>query len=154
MNIKRFVLICSLSIIAFSITGCDGGDSGESNYIQESEPQTTTTTVKKTSNDDTSSKTTTTKKTTTKDLNYSSKDDEDTEGFFCMGKGDTCTNKTYRATDLYCHSCDPDDNNIEGDQRKSNGIVGDNNYDNNIDEKDWEIEWKGFLDDKFDEYGY
>ena len=37
--------------------------------------------------------------------------------FWCMGKNDTCKNKTYSAYDLYCHSCDPDDNNIEGDQR-------------------------------------
>lgn len=34
--------------------------------------------------------------------------------FWCMGKNDTCQNKTSSPTDLYCSSCDPDGDNIEG----------------------------------------
>ncbi|MCM1132668.1 MAG: hypothetical protein NC340_04260 [Ruminococcus flavefaciens] len=37
--------------------------------------------------------------------------------FYCMGKNDTCKNKTSDPFDFYCYSCDPDNNNIEGDQR-------------------------------------
>ena len=33
--------------------------------------------------------------------------------FWCMGKNDTCNNKTHNATDLYCSSCDRNDDNIE-----------------------------------------
>ena len=71
-----------------------------------------------------------------------------------MGKNDTCPNKTSDAYDFYCHSCDPDNNNIEGDQSKSNsdGVIGDNNYDGYIDEDDWEDEWNAYLDEKLDEY--
>lgn len=35
-------------------------------------------------------------------------------GYWCLGKGDTCKNKTKDAADLYCSSCDPDGDNIEG----------------------------------------
>lgn len=34
--------------------------------------------------------------------------------YYCMGKGDTCNNKTYNAYDLYCSACDPDGDNKEG----------------------------------------
>ena len=34
--------------------------------------------------------------------------------YYCMGKNDTCPNKTHNAYDLYCSSCDPDGDNIEG----------------------------------------
>ena len=69
--------------------------------------------------------------------------------YWCMGKGDTCKNKTYSPTDLYCHSCDPDDNNIEGDQRKkSSGEVKDYNGNGKVDENDWEKAWKKFLNEK------
>ena len=87
------------------------------------------------------------------------KDDELNDGeYYCMGKNDTCNNKTYSPTDLYCHSCDPDDNNVEGDQSKKSygdgGEVIDNDYDNDIDEDDWEKAWGDFLDDEYDKYGY
>lgn len=34
--------------------------------------------------------------------------------FWCLGKNDTCQNKTYSADDLYCNQCDPDNDNVEG----------------------------------------
>lgn len=34
--------------------------------------------------------------------------------FWCLGKNDTCQNKTYRADDLYCDECDPNNDNVEG----------------------------------------
>jgi hypothetical protein len=71
-----------------------------------------------------------------------------------MGKNDTCSNKTSSAYDLYCHSCDPDDNNIEGDQSKSNDYVDDYDYDGDVDGDDWEDAWSDYLDDKYYEYGY
>ena len=74
-----------------------------------------------------------------------------------MGKNDTCKNKTYSASDLYCHSCDPDNNNIEGDQSKSYGSGGkviDNDYDGDVDNDDWEKAWGDYLDDQYDKYGY
>lgn len=75
--------------------------------------------------------------------------------FFCYGKDNTCPNKTYDVFDLYCDSCDPDKNNIEGDQRSygDKGKVIDNNNDGKIDEDDWEKAWNDFLNDKYKEYG-
>lgn len=74
--------------------------------------------------------------------------------YWCCGKGDTCRNKTYSPTDLYCHSCDPDDNNIEGDQRKSSGSskkgsgeIKDTNGNGKVDEDDWEKAWKDYLNE-------
>lgn len=85
------------------------------------------------------------------DYTYSYDDDEsESEGYYCMGKNDTCNNKTSSPYDLYCYSCDPDNNNIEGDQ--SDGIVGDNDHDYDIDEDDWEDEWNNYLDEKLDDY--
>lgn len=43
--------------------------------------------------------------------NYSYDDGGD---YYCMGKNDTCPNKTKNMYDLYCDSCDPDGDNIEG----------------------------------------
>ena len=34
--------------------------------------------------------------------------------YYCLGKNDTCNNKTYNCHDKYCDSCDPDGDNIEG----------------------------------------
>ncbi len=68
--------------------------------------------------------------------------------YWCCGKNDTCKNKTYSPTDLYCHSCDPDDNNIEGDQRKSSGgKITDRDGNGKVDEDDWEKAWKEYLND-------
>ena len=42
-------------------------------------------------------------------------DDELSSGeYWCMGKGDTCQNRTYSPYDLYCSACDPNEDNIEG----------------------------------------
>lgn len=34
--------------------------------------------------------------------------------YWCMGKNDTCQNKTNSAYDFYCSSCDPNNDNVEG----------------------------------------
>ena len=39
---------------------------------------------------------------------------DDGGSYYCMGKNDTCKNKTNNKYDLYCSSCDPDGDNIEG----------------------------------------
>lgn len=36
------------------------------------------------------------------------------ETYYCMGKNNTCPNKTYSPWDFYCSSCDPDGDNKEG----------------------------------------
>lgn len=36
------------------------------------------------------------------------------EEYWCMGKNDTCNNKTSSAYDFYCNSCDPDGDGEEG----------------------------------------
>lgn len=46
--------------------------------------------------------------------NHKNYDHDDGGLYYCMGKNDTCPNKTKSAYDLYCHSCDPDGDNIEG----------------------------------------
>ena len=46
-----------------------------------------------------------------KDKDYSSDDGGD---YYCMGKNNTCPNKTHNKYDLYCSSCDPDGDNKEG----------------------------------------
>ncbi len=40
--------------------------------------------------------------------------DDDGGDYYCMGKNDTCPNKTHNKYDLYCDSCDPDGDNVEG----------------------------------------
>lgn len=44
-----------------------------------------------------------------KDYDY-----DDGGSYYCMGKNDTCSNKTKNTYDLYCNSCDPDGDNVEG----------------------------------------
>ncbi len=34
--------------------------------------------------------------------------------YHCYGKHNTCKNKTYNYRDMYCDSCDPNGDNIEG----------------------------------------
>ena len=41
-------------------------------------------------------------------------DSDDGGSYYCMGKNDTCPNKTHDKYDLYCDSCDPDGDNVEG----------------------------------------
>lgn len=43
--------------------------------------------------------------------NYSYDDGGD---YYCMGKNNPCRNKTKNAYDLYCNSCDPNGDNVEG----------------------------------------
>ena len=44
----------------------------------------------------------------------SSSSSSGTESYYCMGKHNTCPNKTYSPWDFYCSSCDPDGDNKEG----------------------------------------
>lgn len=45
---------------------------------------------------------------------YSADDELASDEYWCMGKGDTCKNKTYSPYDFYCSECDPNGDNIEG----------------------------------------
>lgn len=44
-----------------------------------------------------------------KDYDY-----DDGGSYYCLGKNDTCNRKTSDPYDLYCSSCDPDGDNVEG----------------------------------------
>lgn len=144
-RIFRIILTAIALSAAITMAGCNVEDNpliyrNDSSTVESSEADKTTTAA------------TTSEKEYKKENNNNNYDEPDNDGFYCMGKNDTCTNKTYDASDLYCHSCDPDNNNIEGDQ--SDGVIGDNDFDNDIDEDDWETEWGNYLDDKFDDYDY
>ncbi|WP_044974451.1 hypothetical protein [Ruminococcus sp. HUN007] len=148
------------ALITLLISGCNSDTSSETNDndICQTEEMTIVSTTAETkkgidyqspkSENTNKSKTTTTYKPASYDDN-----DELSEGqYYCMGKNDTCKNKTYSPTDLYCRSCDPDDNNIEGDQRTKDGYVGDNNGNGSIDDDDWEKEWADYLNEKLNDY--
>lgn len=146
---KKLSLILAIAMtlgMSAMATGC--GDSSESD-VAETTKSTINATTKATTKNNSDS------------YSYNDENDsshviagnnnyDDDETFYCMGKGDTCSNKTYSATDFYCHSCDPDNNNIEGDQ--TDGIIGDNDYNNDIDEDDWETEWDNYLNDALNDY--
>lgn len=143
---KNKLILCSILAVGMTATLCGCGDDNYYDNYNTDETTTTTTTYEHSVD------------TNTND-NYTYKkndnDDDLAEGeYWCMGKGDTCHNKTSSPTDLYCHSCDPDDNNIEGDQRTTDGVVGDNDGNGTIDEHDWETEWNDYLNNKYDGYGY
>ncbi len=149
--------MCLMSVAIF--TGC-GGDTDNNTNVNESSSITTTTTTtpKQTTKKETEKYTPVEEKKTENYTPVKKANDELSDGeYWCMGKNDTCKNKTYSPSDLYCHSCNPDDNNIEGDQSKSYGAGGeviDNDYDGDIDNDDWEKAWGDYLDDKYDDYGY
>lgn len=153
MKRKISIILFLAATMSMSFSSCKGDkdDSPSSSRISTvtTEKVTKAATTKKSI--DTSSYT---DKSSSKS-DYSSKSDEE---YYCMGKNDTCKNKTSDPYDLYCHSCDPDDNNIEGDQSKksygSGGSIIDNDYDNDIDEDDWEKAWGDYMDDKLDDYDY
>ncbi|MEE5992414.1 MAG: hypothetical protein V3G42_04145 [Oscillospiraceae bacterium] len=160
------VLLGTMCLLSVAIlTGC-GEDTDNNTNVNESSSITTTATTilntttvtKQTTKKETEKYTPVEEKKTEKYTPVKEADDELSAGeYWCMGKNDTCKNKTYSPSDLYCHSCDPDDNNIEGDQSKSYGAGGeviDNDYDGDIDNDDWEKAWGDYLDDKYDDYGY
>lgn len=157
---KLLAVITALSMCCSSVlfmTSCDteSSDEGYDNYLAEDEESENDYDL--VDDDDEESK---------KDYDFVDDDDEESEDnydfdygdednkdeFYCMGKNDTCPNKTNNAYDFYCDACDPDGNNVEGDQ--SDGVVGDNDGDNDIDEDDWEDEWDNYINDKLDEGGY
>lgn len=152
---KAITLLIALTM-CIGVCSCGGGndDSSSSTTVVTTITKAEPTTTSKTKDNDT----TTTKESSSSSSSSSLKsisDSSSNDGYYCMGKNDTCTNKTSSPYDLYCHSCDPDDNNIEGDQSSKSygngGSIKDNDYDNDIDEEDWEKAWGDYLDDK---YGY
>lgn len=46
--------------------------------------------------------------------NSTSSNDNKSGEYWCMGKNDTCQNKTTSPDDFFCDECDPDGDNIEG----------------------------------------
>ncbi len=154
--IKHMIVMLSIVISSVSMTACEIDDS-ESSSSESSVVVTTTKKEESRTSVDDATKSEYSDGSSEKSYSDSSNTKKESkEEYYCMGKGDTCKNKTSDPSDLYCYSCDPDGNNIEGDQRgsKSDGHVGDNDYDGDIDTDDWEDEWNNFLNDKLDNYGY
>ena len=137
MNKHWIVFLAVSAALLAAMTGC--GSSGTADSA-ETTAVTEATTEQKTEAETESAKQDDTKKVASADKADSDKSDD--EEFWCMGKNDTCQNKTSSAYDLYCNACDPDDNNIEGDQSgdRTDGAVGDNDYDGDVDNDDWEDE--------------
>lgn len=93
---KVGLVLCAL-IVAVSIPACDPDDKDnyDANYnIQDFQEET-----KDWMKDQADGKDYTT---------------DDGGEYYCMGKNDTCPNKTKNAYDLFCSACDPDGDNIEG----------------------------------------
>ena len=144
----------SLSVL---LTACDENTSSKTNNTTTTTTKATTNTTKNQSFNDAGNKSNSNPKSNSKSNNSNSS--LSSGEYWCMGKGDTCKNKTSSPTDLYCYSCDPDNNNIEGDQRSNKsygnkGKVKDNNYDGKVNGDDWEKAWKDYLNDKYNDYGF
>ncbi len=113
---KRILAILTTGIMALSaaaMTSCDKDNSTDSGTQSEISTTKAVTTKSTTSTSKKESKTSSTSKSSSNSKDTSTKK----ETYYCMGKNDTCNNKTSDPYDFYCHSCDPDNNNIEGDQR-------------------------------------
>ncbi|MDE6656954.1 MAG: hypothetical protein K2J88_00015 [Oscillospiraceae bacterium] len=109
MKFKK-IMLGMICFVLLSMTAC-GNDSNSANVSENTEIITEQitepmTTVKKTTS------ATTFQEIKTKTNNTVS--NADSESYYCMGKNDTCPNKTYDPYDFYCSSCDPDNDNIEG----------------------------------------
>ena len=150
---KKLISIALALTICAGFSSC-GGDEPETSVSSKAESiNVSSSSSSKTSSSSKVSSSSNSYSSKSESKSYYSESDSD-DSFYCMGKNDTCSNKTSSAYDLYCHSCDPDDNNIEGDQSKSNGYVDDYDYDGDVDGDDWEDAWSDYLDDKYYEYGY
>lgn len=94
---KKIGLVLCALIVAVSISACDPDDKDNygGNYnIQDFQEET-----KDWMKDQADGKDYTT---------------DDGGEYYCMGKNDTCPNKTKNAYDLFCSACDPDGDNVEG----------------------------------------
>ena len=154
MKSKLLVMTVLVSAMLAAMCSCSGD--GNDDYSSSSQAvvttaQNTTENVKESEDADSEAKS---YSSDSKSDSYSS--DTSKEEYYCMGKHDTCNNKTSSPYDYYCHSCDPDDNNVEGDQSSNSygdgGAIIDNDYDNDIDEEDWENAWDDYVNDKMDDY--
>ena len=92
-NIWQWLVIGSIvCVMVLCFTGCyDGSDDSDSSYTPSYSSGSSTSSYSS---------------------GYSSSADDGE--YFCLGKNDTCPNKTHSPYDLYCSSCDPDGDNIEG----------------------------------------
>ena len=156
MKKKVFSIMVALSLSVL-LTACDENTSSKTNNTTTTTTKATTNTTKNQSFNDAGNKSNSNPKSNSKSNNSNSS--LSSGEYWCMGKGDTCKNKTSSPTDLYCYSCDPDNNNIEGDQRSNKsygnkGKVKDNNYDGKVNGDDWEKAWKDYLNDKYNDYGF
>jgi len=102
---KKILKVLPILLIALLLQGCPDSTSKESSKKAKTTTEATTrSTTKKTSSSKTGS------------WNSANvKDDGTGQGpYYCYGKNNTCNNKTKNYRDLYCDSCDPDGDNVEG----------------------------------------
>jgi len=110
MEVKKIVLICIAVILALVLLECATTKADDrvsqdysSNYSHSSDNTFSSGSGKQETYD--------WMKEQAEGKDYSTDDGGE---YYCMGKGDTCSNKTKNAYDLYCTRCDPDNDNREG----------------------------------------
>lgn len=112
INMNRKNFLASAMVVCMSLViGCSSNskDTVKSSSAQSSSSSSTTSSKPSTSTGSSSSSS----KSSSSSSSSSSKSNS-SETYWCMGKGDTCQNKTYSPIDFYCNSCDPDNDNREG----------------------------------------
>ena len=110
------ILLGAVCLAIVCMTACGGDTEQSKTEIMTDQVTEQATTIPETipeTKHKTSSQITTKEKTVSKSNDTVSKSNS-VESYYCMGKNDTCKNKTYDPYDFYCSSCDPDNDNIEG----------------------------------------
>lgn len=104
---KKLICAVLLAAVCCSFAACGNTQAEKSNSYQSK----TTTSKKYESYQSNDSYAGSWMKDQAKGKNYGY---DDGGSYYCMGKNDTCRNKTNNKYDLYCSSCDPDGDNVEG----------------------------------------
>ncbi len=115
-NVLSFVAICLIILTLLSLVSCADDTKKKSSSTYSSSYNSDKKTDSSTKSDSSSSTNSSSSvndwmKDQAEGKDYSS---DDGGTYYCMGKNDTCPNKTKNAYDLYCDSCDPDGDNKEG----------------------------------------
>ncbi|MDE5769710.1 MAG: hypothetical protein K2H29_05140 [Oscillospiraceae bacterium] len=102
---SRKIMFGAVCLAMICMTACGGDiDANQSEFLDEEVTEQMTTVVPEIK----------TEKSTKIKTNDTISKSDSVESYYCMGKHDTCNNKTYDPYDFYCSSCDPDNDNIEG----------------------------------------
>ncbi len=105
-KLVSIIIVVCLTLVLFGCT-TDSGSSTSNNYTTTTNYSSSYSKSSGYSKDDVNSW----MKDQAAGKNYSYDDGGE---YYCMGKNNTCRNKTKNAYDLYCNSCDPNGDNVEG----------------------------------------